>query len=420
MTKTVSLLNQTVGTMRRLGAGVKSGNLFGVELELEGKGVGLPDVATRGWARHNDGSLRGESIEFILSTPQPFDKTQKFVQNLFDKFQEHNVKIKDSIRTSTHVHLNFSDKPLKQAFNFFALFTLTEEILSYYSGEDRQGNVFCLTTRDAEGIIKVLHDCLRTGSLAVFAGDRYKYAACNLSSLYKFGTVEVRTMRGAKTAEEVNRWIDILNDMYEYSLKMRSPTELIEKLSLLGAPGLLREIFKPTNKDELLKPLPPIVDLHASLMEGARLIQVFCYEFEDAFLADFKKSEKKVENKLPFVFFDETGRRLSYAVHVPGRGMWFCSSPRYLPGEEGFWQDGEAVADDINLRWNEAVGKFCYHRPDGIVLICNWAAHPEFGDEGPHGGLLGGEIMEEAPVPDWDDPEEINDEDFEEDVGDDF
>jgi hypothetical protein len=170
-----------------------TGDLFGVELELEGRNVGLRDVATRGWRRTDDGSLRGESVEFVTAGGKTFDEVQKLVKELFDKFTKNGVVFNNSIRTSTHVHLNFSDKTFKQAVNFFTLFTLFEELLQFYSGEDRKGNVFCISTREAEGIVEVLSKGLASGSLDGFGGDRYKYAACNLCTLYKFGTVEVRT-----------------------------------------------------------------------------------------------------------------------------------------------------------------------------------------------------------------------------------
>src|SRR5690242_19109605 len=90
-----------------------SGDKFGLELELEGRNVAMADVAVKGWGRHQDGSLRGESVEYTTIGAVTFENAKKLVTDLFKKFEENKVKIKDSIRTSTHVHLNFSDKPLK-------------------------------------------------------------------------------------------------------------------------------------------------------------------------------------------------------------------------------------------------------------------------------------------------------------------
>ena len=115
-------LNFTVS--RVLGVKETKGNVFGVELELEGRNVGLADVATRGWNRHHEPSLRGESIEYATAGAKTLEDTKKIVTDLFKKFDDNKVKLNDTVRTSTHVHLNFSDKPVKHMINFFSLFTL--------------------------------------------------------------------------------------------------------------------------------------------------------------------------------------------------------------------------------------------------------------------------------------------------------
>lgn len=408
--------------------GVKEteGKMFGLELELEGRNVALPDVAARGWNRKQEGSLRGEGIEYVTVGAQSLDANKKNVSDLFKKFTENKVKVQDSIRTSTHVHLNFSDKPVKQVINFFALFTLLEEVLQFYSGEDRKGNLFCISSREAEGIVGILADAVSKCTLANFAGDRFKYAACNLSTLYKFGTVEVRTMKGATSAEQVNAWLDILNDMYEYSLRMVSPAQLVEDLSIKGAMGLMKTIFSPKNLDELLRTYPAVANLHYSLMEGARLIQVFAYEFDEAFKAvvEMPKAEKKQPkaNKkvggfgnlpagaLPghILYGPHQGER--YMIYRPDGQPWNCY-PRVGP----HFRDGEVLEDDRRISWCSRRGCFIYTDPvTGRVSICRWKKHPEIRDQGP-------------PVADrlvnigFDDEDEDENVDFEEDMeGDDF
>lgn len=400
--KTEQFLNYTPTLI--CGCKQTKGELFGVELELEGRGVALQDVATRGWTRHNDGSLRGEHNEFCTAGPKTFDETQKLVKDLFKKFKDNGVRINDSIRTSTHVHLNFSDKKMKDVVNFFVLFTVLEEVLAYYCGEDRKGNVFCLSTRDAEGIVGVLAEALSSGDFHRFAGDRYKYAACNLSSLYKFGTVEIRTMRGAKTEEEVNNWVSILNDMVHYSLKMKSPIDIINNLSYLGAEGLLREIFSKENYDQLMKTFPKLRTLHASLMEGARIVQVFSYEFDPAFRAEVKpdvafgEAAVPLAGGLPLRWPD---RRMP-CVYRPDGTRWNCLPVRRGRRNGDFWVDGESCSDDNRIVWREAIGRFVWG-PTGAAL--NWSNHPVLADEGPPRPI-------QRIDDDWENDDEDNDEDF--------
>lgn len=388
------------------------GPKFGLELELEGRNVGLADVATRGWNRAHDGSLRGECIEFVTAGPKSYEEVKKLVTGLFKKFKENGVKFNNSIRTSTHVHLNFLDQPVKNVINFFALFTLLEEVLQYYSGEDRKGNLFCISSREAEGVVGVLADSIAKGDLSRFAGDRYKYAACNLSTLYKFGTVEVRTMRGASSAEQVNAWVDILNDMYNFSFKMKSPAALVMDLSMLGAEGLMRNIFSPANFRELMSKFPAVATLHYSLMEGARLIQVFAYEFEDAFTATVELPKKPQEGKgLPVTIEKGPFAGRFYEIYKPNGERWSV-----FPAHRGpWWNDGDRVQDDPRIYWSEKYRRFvalC----DGAEVACRWACGAAAGDEGPPAlrrrmDIIVHDANEEV---EWDEP------DFEDDEGDDF
>lgn len=371
------------------------GDKFGLELELEGRNVAMADVAVKGWGRHQDGSLRGEAVEYTTVGAVTFETAQKLVKGLFKKFEENKVKIKDSIRTSTHVHLNFSDKPLKAALNFFCLFTVLEEVLQHYSGEDRKGNVFCISTREAEGIMGVLLDAIRKMNFGQFAGDRYKYSACNLSTLYKFGTIEVRTMKGANSADQINRWLDILNDMYVYSLKkMETPVHLVIDLSILGAEALMRKIFSPANFQELMKTFPAPQTLHYSLMDGARVIQVFAYEFEEEFNA---KVELKKAADEPAV--KKVGVRWAAPVHGacsifrPDGMRWNCFNVHGGP-----FGHGDRLEDCRSIYWDEAQHRFICQLENGNRILCNWLNSPGGINEGPPVHAISQEDVEWADV----------------------
>jgi hypothetical protein len=342
------------------------GDKVGLELELEGRNVGLHDVATRGWQRKDEGSLRGESIEYVTNGPKDVAEAKKLVVGLFDKFKDNGVVFNNSIRTSTHVHFNFADKPMKQVINFFSVFTMLEEILQYYSGEDRKGNLFCMSSRDAEGIIGELTKAVEKGDFQNFAGDRYKYAACNLSTLHKFGTVEIRTMRGAETAEQINKWLDILYDLYKYSLTLKSPAELITSLSFIGAEALMRKILSDDNYKEVMSTFPVVRNLHMSLMDGARILQIFAFQFEDAFVAEVKIDEKKINQRLPAAF---GGRH--YQIFKPDGVVWSVR-----PIHRGmFFEHGDRDLDDSRIMWDGDRQRFIVLFPDGFVFECPWRRH---------------------------------------------
>lgn len=298
---TVTFLNSTV---RHAGL-LQQGNLFGVELEVEGHGVAMEGIPSRNWKRVEEGSLRGESIEYVFSNPCEYDEAVKRVNRLFETFKKNGVKIKNSYRTSTHVHLNFSDKTVKQVIMFFFLHTILEEVLEVYCGEHRKGNLFCMSTRDNEDLILSLDAAIFTYRNFRDFGEQIRYCAANLAALNKFGTIEIRTMRGADTAEQVNTWLDILNQLYEFSLKTeQTPVELIEQLSFKGARGFLEMIFNKHTVDELLKAWPAELMLHVSLLNGVRLLQLLAYKIEPlwtvAHAAPALAAKKKKVNNGPF------------------------------------------------------------------------------------------------------------------------
>ena len=52
----------------------------GIEIEMEGKNIHHGPIA--GWNMHEDGSLRGDSIEFVLKKPQTRKNVNKKLEAL--------------------------------------------------------------------------------------------------------------------------------------------------------------------------------------------------------------------------------------------------------------------------------------------------------------------------------------------------
>jgi hypothetical protein len=166
-------------------------------------------------------------------------------------------------------------------------------------------------------------------------------------------------------------------------------------LSQLGAETLMKRIFAVNSYNELMSTFPKIRTLHQSLMEGVRLVQVFSYEFEEAFLAEYvppvvKKGKGKKREPTPVLY----GQNGLLVVWKPNGMLWKCSPGRDIE----FWEDGMVTIDDHNIRWNEALQRFTLH---GAPL--QWAWHPELGNE--REGLPGGRAVP-APEPEWDDDDD--------------
>jgi hypothetical protein len=207
--------------------------------------------------------------------------------------------------------------------------------------------------------------------------------------------------------------------VYQYSLAMKSPAELVQELSFLGAESLMKKIFQPENYRELMKYFPAVHTLHHSLMEGARLIQIFAYGFEEDFTAkvEIKKVDFKNGKQLPNLMPD----RGHFRIYLPrGRGLtWNVSRAPGAPGLH--WLNNEAVWDEPDIRWSFEAQRFLYRMPDGQDVPCRWKRHHEIGDEGPPGRRVGAPFRRRED--DDDDDEEVEEEimfDEPEEEGDDF
>ena len=206
-----------------------------VGLEIEVEGHRLPNPP-KGWTGHNDGSLRGESVEYVLRRPISRESVPKYLNRIKKAYNENETVIQNSDRTSTHVHINVQDMSITHIFNFIFLFLLYEEHLVKWCGDTRCGNLFCLRHQDAEYMIKVLEDiasgkqnfsCLDNRS-----GDSLRYAALNLKALATYGSLEFRSLRGTDDMDVINTWVNILLRLKDAAKKYEDPTHIIREISI--------------------------------------------------------------------------------------------------------------------------------------------------------------------------------------------
>lgn len=98
----------------------RKAGLLGVEVEVETLKGELPrihdDLAA--WNVTHDGSLRGESAEYVFKEPL-------------------------GPRASVHVHVNVLEMTKQQLDNFLYSYLLLEDVLMSFCGEGREGNRFC-------------------------------------------------------------------------------------------------------------------------------------------------------------------------------------------------------------------------------------------------------------------------------------
>lgn len=191
--------------------------LLGIEIEVEGEK--LPKVMDDKWKCKNDGSLRGEALEYIFAKPVDLEIAKQHILDLKKAFTAKRSKLDFSYRTSVHVHVNITDLVKEELRSFLYLSHLFESALVRYSGENRSGNRFCLRTSDAEFKLIVMKNWLEQDGFCYLGADQVKYSAINFSPITSRGSVEFRSMRGNINPKILFPWIETLANIKEVSRK---------------------------------------------------------------------------------------------------------------------------------------------------------------------------------------------------------
>lgn len=203
----------------------------GLEFEVEGKGMQL--VNTRKWRTERDGSLRGEypseCAEFVLKRPIRVDAVEEAMDELRANLPA--AEFNFSFRTSTHVHVNVQDLTVDEMLAFLYLVLLFEKPLMSLCGESRQGNRFCLSLSDAEGYLNILEKMFKNCNytMARLDGNAIRYAAINIHSLKKYGSIEFRGMRGNFDKNVMLPWCETLVNLREVAEGFGNPIEVYNK-----------------------------------------------------------------------------------------------------------------------------------------------------------------------------------------------
>ncbi|MCP4364975.1 MAG: hypothetical protein GY800_06705 [Planctomycetes bacterium] len=250
----------------------------GIEIELEGKN--FPDsyrfteATDNVWTWHNDGSLRGASAEIVLAKPIPRNMVTDALAVASDKFKDAGTKFKPSVRTGVHVHVNVREMTLEQTYIFMLMWLMFENPLVRYCGEDRQGNLFCLRSADAEAYLDALEQSIKTNDFKLLYTDGLRYSAMNPKALCQYGSLEFRCMKTPEDINDIVVWVSLLLKLKDASMNIKDPRELLEKISMEGGYEYAEEVFGD------LLPVLGQQDWTAELYEGLRRIQPCVYSRE--------------------------------------------------------------------------------------------------------------------------------------------
>lgn len=213
-----------------LGKNEIAGNKVGIEIEAEGENIKMSEVAD--WRSEDDGSLRGEfpnSRHEFVSGILDIKDVSSAIKALIEDQKE--AEFDFSFRTSTHVHVNALDMPLEKLVNYIYLYYLLEKDLFEYCGPSRKNNRFCLRLVDCEYQLSILKSMIENSfrELRFIISDELRYAACNMASLLKYGTLEFRGMRGTMDHDVLMNWVGMLVRLKDMAMSYASPSAIYKE-----------------------------------------------------------------------------------------------------------------------------------------------------------------------------------------------
>lgn len=265
-----------------------------VGLEIEVEGENLLMKAPEGWIVHEENSLRGESAEYVLRHPVKKDKVEEYLNKLSSALVENKSILKFSNRTSVHVHINVQDLTITQLYNFITLYIILEDLLVRFSGEERVGNLFCLRVKDAFGTIKALKESIEKDLwMQYFERDQIRYSSINLNAIYKFGSLEFRSLRGTMEVDLISKWVNTLYNLKEQAINYENPKSILQEFSGIGPQKFVEKHLS----EEFYKGLPNLTD---TLYECARFVQDYVYETDwitPEMSSVFEEARERIRNK---------------------------------------------------------------------------------------------------------------------------
>jgi hypothetical protein len=278
--KTNKVSDYTVADI--LGKGEKKGKV-GIEVEVEGRGFNRSPKSP--WVLHQDGSLRGEdNAEYVLDKPVEFDKVDESLDALWAMFKADGTRLDETNRTSIHVHLNVLPFYQNRLAALMSLWFMNEDILTHWCGESRVGNHYCLRAKDSPSVVHQLKKYVKSKGDNI-PRENFHYAAFNANAIAKFGSVEIRTLRGVNDPNVIKTWVRILKKLYDASEKYTDPRFLIEEFSLRGAVPFFEQLFGDLSNEIVNTAKLTREQLQMMLYEGMRYAQEISYSRD---WSDFK------------------------------------------------------------------------------------------------------------------------------------
>ena len=257
----------------------------GVEVELERVEYGLQTNLRRSkyWNSVADGSLRPiegiDSREFVLKQGFFGEDLVKALDELEQAIEANKLKPIHSIRTSTHVHIDVREFDVDSLMNLIYIYIIFEKALFRYDGTGREYNHFCIPLYESDGYLEKYAKYVKSKSrdkIKHLLNSFCKYGSLNISSVFKFGTVEFRLLHSTWDKERLLEWINILQSIKKYATHIDNVLEFPYHISIEGVENFTKKVFGDELGEKLFYP-----ELERDVYGGIRFAQDFIYAEEN-------------------------------------------------------------------------------------------------------------------------------------------
>lgn len=316
------IMNRTVA--RHLDLSIPKGQLFGVEVEVEGEGCHniAYGIDAQIWRAVRDDSLRGESIELISPGPTPLSSLENACQVMSHAFQDWDTSGM-SERTSLHVHYNVGSRTLRDLHKMLTGFYLLENLITRVAGgREREGNKFCLRACDSEPPIKAVVAAFQTLNFHAALKRLGRYANLNLLALFKFGTLETRCHKGTVDGNEILTWCLVLAEVFDSSADhFAHAADIMVELSSLGPADFLCTYY-PRTAEYVATEVSDVEELVYEGLDHAQEIAYAIEEGEDGLKKPLAPAlvKKRLQSAIPRVGSSERLQRDIESLSLETRG----------------------------------------------------------------------------------------------------
>lgn len=211
----------------------KAGDL-GVEIEVEADNLPPEEAVSDNWIKTADNSLRGESAEFVLNKPLSKPNLEFALRKLSKAFTDYGTRIRPTYRAGIHVHVNVQNLTPTQLISFICAYYMMEEVMIAFCDKSRAGNHFCLRMSDASYPLERIVQAIQDQNLHLLNDEDLRYGSLNITSLFKYGSIEFRALESTLDTDRIMQWAGALLQLRDYAAGMANPTELLNEASLAG------------------------------------------------------------------------------------------------------------------------------------------------------------------------------------------